>query len=134
MPTAIEHDPSKRRILIVDDEPKICEMLTRYFSLKGYDARSVCSGEEAFALATAFQPHIVLLDLLMPGTSGVEVLKHFKQQPQAPRVIMLSAADHANVAEGALKLGADSYVCKPPDLAQLERLVSGFWPSTTRRA
>lgn len=130
MPTGTQHDGGKRRILIVDDEPKICEMLTRYFSLKGYDARSVCSGAEAFALATAFQPHVVLLDLLMPGMTGVEVLQQFKQQPQSPRVIMLSAADHANVAEGALKLGADSYVCKPPDLTQLERLVNGFWPPT----
>ena len=129
-----KHETGKRRILIIDDEPKICEMLTRYFSLKGYDARSVCSGEEACALATAFQPHVVLLDLLMPGVNGVEVLKHFKQQLPAPRVIMLSAADHVGVAEGTLKLGADSYVCKPPDLAQLERLVSGFWPSTTHHA
>jgi len=117
------------KLLIVDDEPKSCEALGHYFTLKGYAVRTVLRGEEALALAKAYLPDVVICDLLMPGMDGVTLLKHLKQLDPAPKVIMLSGADLDDVIDGALKLGADSYVCKPPDLAQLERLVSGFWPS-----
>lgn len=104
-------------------------LLAEYFSLKGYEVRNVNRGDEAVALAEVFHPTVVILDLLMPGMSGVETLKHLKQISPAPKVIMLSAADLSDVADGALKLGADSYVCKPPSLPQLERLARGYWPS-----
>jgi DNA-binding NarL/FixJ family response regulator len=71
----------------------------------------------------------MVLDLLMPGMSGVDTWKLVKRNHPNIRVIMLSGADLEDVIDGALKLGADSYVCKPPDLNQLERLISGFWPS-----
>ena len=122
----------QRKLLIVDDEEKICALLSRYFSMKGYEVRTVYRGEEALALVNVFHPDVVLLDLLMPGMNGVETLKRLKQLSPAPRVIMLSAADHQEVAQGALKLGADYYVCKPPDLSELEHLVNGFWPSGGR--
>lgn len=64
----------QRRLLIVDDEPKICHVLREYFSRRAYDVRSVCSGEEALALISAFRPDVVLLDLLMPGISGIDTL------------------------------------------------------------
>ena len=123
---------ARRRLLVIDDEQKICGLLVQYFSLKGYEVRSVSNGEEALALADIFQPNVVLLDLLIPGMSGVDLLKRLKQLCPPPKVIMLSAADLPDVAQGALQLGADSYVCKPPDLPQLERLVHGIWPSTRR--
>jgi two-component system response regulator RegX3 len=118
-----------RKILIVDDEPKVRQALAAYFTAKGFEVRMVADGQEALALADVFAPDVVLLDLLMPGMSGVELLKLFKQRHPAPKVIMVSAADHAHVAAGALQLGADAYVCKPAHLPELERLVSGFWPS-----
>ena len=97
--------------------------------MKGYEVRVVYRGEEAIALLGAFRPDVVLLDLLMPGMSGVDTLKQLKQLDPPPRIIMLSAADHEHVAKGSIELGADFYVCKPPDLAQLDRLMKGFWPS-----
>ncbi|MBI3324721.1 MAG: response regulator [Candidatus Omnitrophica bacterium] len=118
-----------RRLLIVDDEAKVCQSLALYFVTKGYEVRTVARGEEALALADVFRPDVVLLDLLMPGMNGIELLKIFKQQAQAPKIIMLSAADDEQVVSGALQLGADAYMCKPANLAQLEHLVSGFWPS-----
>ena len=122
-------DSGALKLLIVDDEPKSGQALERYFSIKGFEVRAVMSGEEALALAPMFQPHVVLLDLLMPGKNGVDTLKEFKAAYPAIRVIMLSGADLDDVVQGALKLGADSYVCKPPDLVQLERLINGYWPS-----
>lgn len=118
-----------RRLLIVDDNPEVCRVLADYFLTKHYAVREVQGGEEALALLDAFAPDVVLLDLLMPGMSGVELLTRLKHAHPAVKVIMLSAADSEDVAEGAMRLGADAYVCKPPNLKQLERLVSGFWPS-----
>ena len=118
-----------RRLLIVDDEEKICRLLSEFFSLRGYEVRAVFRGEEALALAPAFHPDVVLLDLLMPGMSGVDTLKGLKQLTHVPKILMLSAADNEEVAQGALQLGADFYICKPPDLSQLEHLVNGFYPS-----
>jgi len=118
-----------RRLLIVDDEMKVCRTLADYFLSKGYEVRAVGRGEEALALVGVFEPEVVLLDLLLPGISGVDLLKAFKQRQPAPKVIMLSAADLEPVASGALKLGADAFVCKPANLTQLEKLVSGVWPS-----
>ena len=120
-----------RRLLIVDNEEKICRLLSQFFSLRGYDVRTVSRGEEALALAPIFHPNVVLLDLLMPGMSGVDILKGLKQLTPTPNVLMLSAADHEDVAKGALQLGAAFYICKPPDLSKLEHLVSSFYPSTT---
>ena len=119
-----------RKLLIVDDEERFCRLLERFFALKGYQVRSVCGGEEALALAAVFQPDVALLDLLMPGMSGVDTLKGLKQLNPSIKVLVISAADLEEVARGAIKLGADSYVCKPADLPQLERLVNGFCPAT----
>ena len=120
---------ASRRLLICDDEQKICHILSQYFTLKGYEVRAVNRGEEALALVEVFRPNVVLLDLLMPGMTGVDTLKGLKQRHPHIKVIMLSAADHQDVAQGAIQLGADSYMCKPASLPQLEHLVNGFWPA-----
>ncbi|MBI3319942.1 MAG: response regulator [Candidatus Omnitrophica bacterium] len=124
------HDQSgvPRRILVVDDEVKLCQVLVQYFAYKGYEVRAVQRGDEALALADAFHPHVVLLDLLMPGMDGIATLKALKQLTPSPRVLMVSVADHEEVAKGALNLGADFYLCKPINLAELEHLVNGFYP------
>ena len=126
-PESPENGP--RRLLVCDDEKKICSLLAQYFTLKGYEVRSVNRGEEALALVDVFQPGVVLLDLLMPGMTGVETLKGLKQYHPGIKVIMLSAADHQDVARGTIQLGADFYMCKPANLTQLEHLVNGFWPA-----
>ncbi len=119
----------RHRLLIVDDEPKVCDMLVQLFTAKGYDALAVGRGEDALALTEAFHPQTVLLDLLMPGMSGIDTLRQLKQLVPPPRVIMLSGADLDEVVQGALQLGADAYVVKPVDVAKVEHLITGFWPS-----
>ena len=118
-----------RRILIVDDEAKICQVLVQYFAFKGYEVRAVQRGDEALALANAFHPNVVLLDLLLPGMDGIATLKALKQLTPSPKVLMVSVADHEEVVKGALDLGADFYLCKPINLTELEHLVNGFYPA-----
>ena len=114
-----------RKLLVVDDEEKIRHLLAEYFALKGYEVRTACRGEDAVALTSVFSPDVVLLDLLMPGMSGVETLRTLKGIAPALRVLIISAADHDAVVQEVLKQGADFYVCKPLNLAQLEQLVKG---------
>ena len=134
MPLAEEqsarHPSGAPRLLIVDDEERICQVLERFFTFKGYEVRTVRGGEEAVALASAFHPHVVLLDLLMPGMNGLETFKALKQRLNPPpKVLMLSAADQEEVVKGALELGIDFYLCKPVDFRQLEHLVNGYYPA-----
>lgn len=130
-----EHDQSgiPRRILVVDDEAKLCQVLVQYFGFKGYEVRAVQRGDEALALADAFRPHVVLLDLLLPGMDGIATLKALKQLTPRPKVLMVSVADHEEVVKGALNLGADFYLCKPINLTELEHLVNGFYPPLKSR-
>ena len=120
---------TRRKVLIVDDQAKICFALGEYFTFRGYDVRTVFSGEEAIALQPAYHPEVVLLDLLMPGLGGVETLKQLKRTQPCPTVIMMSVADHEEVVQGSLHLGADFYVTKPIDFSKLEELVSGYFGS-----
>ncbi|MBI2884763.1 MAG: response regulator [Candidatus Omnitrophica bacterium] len=117
------------RMLVVDDEERIGHALSRHFSSRGYEVRTARRGEEALALTKVFPPDIVLLDLLMPGMNGIDTLKALKQLSPAPKVLMLSAADHDDVIKGALQLGADLYLPKPINLSELERLVQGCCPA-----
>ena len=119
----------RHRLLVVDDEPKICHTLSGYFEHHGFEVRTVLRGEEAFALLDVFHPDVVLLDILMPGMDGIEALKRLKRICPSTKVIMLTAVNHDEVVKGALKLGADFYVTKPVNFSNLEHLVSGFLPS-----
>ena len=133
-PILTEREPAKqqagaqRKLLIVDDEEKVCHLLEQFFAHKGYTVRAVCGGDEAVALAEIFCPHVVLLDLQMPGMDGVQTLKRLKTLRPTPKVLMLSAVNHTEVITGALSLGADFYICKPVNLSELERLVNLFSP------
>lgn len=122
----------KPKLLVIDDEPKLCQMLAGFFTHRGYEVRSVNRGEEALALASVYRPHVVLLDLLMPGMNGVDTLRELKRLAPPPKIVMLSAATLDDVAQGAIKLGADAFISKPLKLDDLEHLVSAFWPAMRR--
>ncbi len=127
-----EQPNGHRKILIVDDEVKICRMLSEHFSLQGYEVSTARRGEDAMTMAYLVRPQVVLLDLLMPGPgmSGIDTLKQLKQLAPPPKIIMISAADHEEVIQGALNLGADRYVCKPLNLLELDLLVKDYAPLT----
>ena len=112
-----------RKLLVVDDEQKLCKVLTQYFSLKGYEVQSVHRGEDALTLVPSFHPDVVILDMLMPGMSGLDTLKQLKQSSPSSKIVILSASDREERFQEAIKVGADAYLCKPADLAQLEALL-----------
>jgi CheY-like chemotaxis protein len=111
------------RILVVDDEPLVGTALRDALLEFGYVVKNAMSGPEALGLMTAFQPDVVLLDILMPGMSGDEVLEQLRQHyPRVP-VVMVTANEDEARARALLARGAFDYIGKPFHLATLERVV-----------
>jgi two-component system phosphate regulon response regulator PhoB len=106
---------SKERILVVEDEEDILELLRVNLSREGYEVVCVSSGEEALKIFKKNVPDIVILDLMLPGIDGLDVAKMLKNDPQGKEIpiLMLTAkGEEADIVTG-LELGADDYMTKP---------------------
>ena len=111
------------KILVVDDEKEICLMQKVFFERRGHKVVIVTNPLEAMKTVESEKPQIVLLDVVMDGMSGLEVLKKIKEFNHKIKVIMVSVVDDAIKKEEALKLGADAYVGKPFNTFDLESVV-----------
>lgn len=111
------------RILIIDDEEKMCWALKRAFNHKGYQVVTTTSGLQGIDLTKETEPSLVILDLKMPDIDGIEVLKGIKKiNPQIP-VIMITAHGTIETAIEAMKIGATDYIIKPFELEEIRALV-----------
>ena len=100
------------KILIVDDEPDIVNLLDYHLTKEGYLTKTAQNGKEALDVAKDFQPDLVLLDLMMPEMDGFQVLRKVRELLQTP-VIMLTARGEVFDRIVGLELGADDYLSKP---------------------
>jgi DNA-binding response OmpR family regulator len=101
-----------RRVLIVDDDPKVCETLDRYLAHAGYATASALDGAKALELAQTFAPDLVVLDLMLPRIGGLEVCRMLRDTSAVP-IIMLTAKTTEHDKLAGLSLGADDYLTKP---------------------
>ena len=108
-----------KKILVVDDEKAICEILEEFLSLFGHSVTSANSGADAIEVVRRASPDVVFLDIRMPGMSGLDVLKEIKALDSSVRVIMISAFGDEETESMARELGADGYIQKPVDLPGL---------------
>jgi len=106
------------RILVVDDEPQIRRALRVGLAGHGYDVQLAGSGEEALDLAAVAPPDVIILDLMLPDLSGLDVCKGLREWSQAP-IIVLSAKGEERDKVEALDLGADDYLTKPFGMDEL---------------
>ena len=105
----------RKKVLIADDEPNIVVSLEFLLQQGGYEVRTVSNGNEALRTAREFQPHLLLLDIMLPLRNGFEVCQLIRESPELKelKIIMLTAKGReAEVAKG-LALGADAYITKP---------------------
>ena len=100
------------RILVVDDEPQILRSLRTTLASHGYDVQTAAMGEEALAAVDGRLPDLVVLDLVLPGLSGLEVCRHLRARSSLP-ILVLSARGDERDKVAALDLGADDYLTKP---------------------
>jgi len=106
------------KVLLVDDEPNILQFLELGLVNEGYKVAAAQDGQEALSLAESFSPHIVILDVMMPGMDGFEVCSALKKE-RPVAVIMLTAREEIEDRVKGLSLGADDYMPKPFSFAEL---------------
>lgn len=109
---------TKQKILIVDDDVNIAELISLYLTKECYDTRMVHDGEEALAVYEQYQPNLILLDLMLPGIDGYQVCREIRTKSNVP-IIMLSAKGEIFDKVLGLELGADDYIMKPFDSKEL---------------
>jgi DNA-binding response OmpR family regulator len=101
------------RVLVIDDDPAIQRVLCRTFAAGGFEVSVVGDGAQALDVVHAVKPHLVILDLFLPGRSGQDLCREMKQESPRLPVIVLSAASDVVDKVLLLELGADDYVTKP---------------------
>ncbi|MHB8128614.1 MAG: response regulator [Mobilitalea sp.] len=109
---------AKQKILIVDDDVNIAELISLYLTKECFDTLIVNDGEAAISQFSSYQPNLVLLDLMLPGIDGYEVCREIRKNSSIP-IIMLSAKGEIFDKVLGLELGADDYVIKPFDSKEL---------------
>ena len=107
-------EPTRRSILVVDDEPTIAEVVARYLQRAGYEARTAPDGPSAVVAAMSHRPDLVVLDIMLPGLDGLEVMRRLRKDADARvPVILLTAKGEESDRLVGLRQGADDYVVKP---------------------
>jgi DNA-binding response OmpR family regulator len=109
---------NKQKILIVDDDENIAELISLYMTKECFETKIVYDGESALKEADNFEPDLILLDLMLPGIDGYQVCREVRQKSQVP-IIMLSAKGEVFDKVLGLELGADDYLEKPFDTKEL---------------
>ncbi len=121
-------------LLIVDDEPSICWGLAKLAEELGHTATSVVSAEKGLEAATARRPDIIVLDVRLPGISGVEAMLHFREMLGPVPIIIVTAFGELATAVEAVRNGAFEYLVKPFDLTVVQRAIQRTIQSMTHRS
>ena len=123
---------SKQKILIVDDDNNIAELISLYLTKECYDTKIVNDGEQALIAFEHYKPNMLLLDLMLPGMDGYQVCREIRAKSDVP-IIMLSAKGEVFDKVLGLELGADDYILKPFDskelVARVKAVLRRFQPA-----
>lgn len=106
-------------VLVVDDDPLVCDLLVQFLSLRGYRAVGVKNGVDALKMVEDGPPDAILLDLIMPGMSGVEVLRSLREKEYQGTIIIMTGSHNEELLEEAWALGPQEVLVKPIDLERL---------------
>lgn len=117
----VENGMAQKRVLVVDDNPDNLDSLSALLRLWGYQVDAAGDGKRALALSVTRRPHIVVMDLALPGGDALDVIRQLKTEDDDVVVIAFSGWDHLEAA--ARGAGADAFVLKP-DLESLQRLLA----------
>jgi two-component system, NtrC family, response regulator AtoC len=111
----------KEKILVIDDEKVIRDVLEAFLAKKGYEVVSASSAEEGIEKLKTEKPKVILLDIRMPGMSGVDAIKRIREIDKDVGILMATAVLDEEIARQTIKLGASDYIIKPFDLNYLEK-------------
>lgn len=113
---------SQSKLLVVDDDPNICELLRLYFEKEGYQVKTASDGFEGVSVFKNFDPDLVLLDIMMPRKDGWQVCREIREVSAKP-IIMITAKNETFDKVLGLELGADDFIVKPFDMKELSARV-----------
>jgi two-component system OmpR family response regulator len=119
-------DTELLRVLIVDDEPRLAEVLARLLTLEGWQARAALDGLSAVRVAAEFRPHAVVLDVGLPDISGFEVLRRLRAADPSVCVLFLTARDAVEDRVAGIRVGGDDYVTKPFSMEEVAARLRGL--------
>jgi DNA-binding response OmpR family regulator len=109
---SLDETMAQPRVLVVDDEPMVTEVVERYLLRDGFDVTTAADGDQALALARSWLPDLIVLDVMLPGKDGFEVCRSLRRDSQVP-IIMLTARGEETDRIVGLEIGADDYLVKP---------------------
>lgn len=115
----VNDKPVEARVLVVDDEPNILELLSVSLRFQGFEVATASTGAEGLDTARTFRPDAVILDVMMPGMDGFGLLKRLRADGVDAPVLFLTAKDAVEDKISGLTLGADDYVTKPFSLEEV---------------
>jgi two-component system OmpR family response regulator len=118
MASASETETAEARLLVVDDEPNIVELLSASLRFAGFEVVTATNGQQALTMIASYQPDLVVLDVMMPGIDGFEVVRRMRESQQRIPVLFLTAKDATEAKITGLTLGADDYITKPFSLEE----------------
>ncbi|HUY31109.1 MAG TPA: response regulator transcription factor [Acidimicrobiales bacterium] len=107
------------RVLVVDDEPNITDLVATALRYEGFEVAAAGTGRDALDQVTAFRPHLIVLDVMLPDLDGFEVARRLRQEGRRVPILFLTARDATEDKVRGLTLGGDDYVAKPFSLAEL---------------
>ena len=119
MESTLVKDPKKNRILVVDDEQSISDLVSTSLRFVGFDVRTAASGQEALRVAEEFKPQAMVLDVMLPDLNGFEVCEKLRNEGQDVGVLFLTAKDAVEDKVYGLTRGGDDYMTKPFSLEEL---------------
>ena len=114
-----------KRILVVDDEPKIVEVVKSYLENSGYMVYDAYNGKQAYELFDKVNPSLIVLDLMLPDTTGEEICKTLREKSNVPIIMLTAKIEEEDILKG-LGIGADDYITKPFSPRQLVARISAL--------
>jgi DNA-binding response OmpR family regulator len=120
---------SQRRILVVDDDPRLLHIVAMYLGIEGFDVATASNGEEGLREVDARRPDLIILDIMMPGMDGVEACRRIRSNPETGDIpiLMFSALSGDDDVERARLAGANHLITKPFNLVGLGSVVKSFF-------
>lgn len=114
---------NNKRLLIIDDDAGLLELLAMFFRSEGYSVESASTAADGLLLDSVFRPDVTILDVRLPDRGGLEVLEELNNKNSESRVIVMTASHDAGTRISAARLGACAFVTKPIDMDYLDRVV-----------
>ncbi len=118
----------QKTVMIIEDEPDAADLFAEMMRLNGYRVLKTYSGAPAMALIAQEKPDLIILDIMMPGVSGLDVMRYLREQPPystIPVVVVSARATASDIAEG-MAAGASVYLTKPVSYTDLKNAVDGL--------